>query len=255
MAKAADQKLLEILNEYGETPKDAMWDCHGTWVIYHRAIERIAAKAKISFDMPEIVEAKSADRIVAIVARGFMGDRSEWSFGEAAPGNNKNSYPYAMAEKRAKDRVVLKLIGLHGLAYSEEEGDDFRAQDYFEERGEPVQQSHLKANGKPAKGWRANGDRTSYWLKTNGSWDALKTMLDEDLLDCKSLVSLDSVKAIYRGMAKEQHWNKDFLEALTNAFGAHESALLSNMEAEQLAEIPLGDALRKSLAQHPLNGG
>jgi hypothetical protein len=127
MAKAADPKLLAILEEYGETPREAMWDCHGTWVIYHRAIERIAARAKISFDMPEIVEAKSADKIVAIVARGFMGDRSEWSFGEAAPGNNKNSYPYAMAEKRAKDRVVLKLVGLHGLAYSEEESDDFRA--------------------------------------------------------------------------------------------------------------------------------
>lgn len=258
MAKAPDPKLLEILNEYGETPKEAMWDCHGTWVIYHRAIERIAAKAKISFDMPEIVEAKSADRIVAIVARGFMGDRSEWSFGEAAPGNNKNSYPYAMAEKRAKDRVVLKLVGLHGLAYSEEESDDFRASGDVEVRGvSPIAapQSHLKANGKPAKGWRANGDRTSYWLKTNGSWDALKAMLDDDLLDCKSLAALDSIKAIYRSMAKEQHWNKDFLESLTNAFGAHENFIMSQMEADELAEIPLGDALRKSLAQHPLNGG
>ena len=31
-----------------------------------------------------------------------------------------------MAEKRAKDRVILKLVGLHGYAYSEEEADDFK---------------------------------------------------------------------------------------------------------------------------------
>jgi hypothetical protein len=31
-----------------------------------------------------------------------------------------------MAEKRAKDRVILKLIGLHGMVYSEIEADDFR---------------------------------------------------------------------------------------------------------------------------------
>ena len=31
------------------------------------------------------------------------------------------AYVYAMAEKRAKDRVILKLIELHGLVYSEEE--------------------------------------------------------------------------------------------------------------------------------------
>lgn len=31
-----------------------------------------------------------------------------------------------MAEKRAKDRVILKLVGLHGYVYSEEESDDFK---------------------------------------------------------------------------------------------------------------------------------
>jgi hypothetical protein len=31
-----------------------------------------------------------------------------------------------MAEKRAKDRVILKLIELHGYVYSEEEADEFK---------------------------------------------------------------------------------------------------------------------------------
>jgi hypothetical protein len=125
MPKKLDPKIAEVLKEYGFGP-DACWDCHGTWVVYHKVLEQIAANAGIGFDMPEILEARSADKIVAICVAGQLGDKREWSIGEAAPGNNKNSYPWAMAEKRAKDRVILKLIGLHGFAYSEDEADDFK---------------------------------------------------------------------------------------------------------------------------------
>lgn len=31
-----------------------------------------------------------------------------------------------MAEKRAKDRVILKLVGLHGDVYSQSEADEFQ---------------------------------------------------------------------------------------------------------------------------------
>ena len=61
-----------------------------------------------------------------ISENGKMAEVTEWSFGEASPYNNKNGYPYAMAEKRAKDRVILKLIGMHGDTYSEDEADDFK---------------------------------------------------------------------------------------------------------------------------------
>jgi hypothetical protein len=55
-----------------------------------------------------------------------LGERSEWATGEAAPYNNKNGYPLAMAEKRAKDRVILKLLQAHGALYSEDEAEDFK---------------------------------------------------------------------------------------------------------------------------------
>jgi len=125
MAKVK-KELAEILARYDLKPDEALWDCHGTLVIYHKTCELIAAKAGITFDPPQIIEARSGDKIVAICAVGRMGDRSEWSIGEAAPGNNKNAYPYAMAEKRAKDRVILKLAGLSAYIHSEEEADDFK---------------------------------------------------------------------------------------------------------------------------------
>lgn len=126
MAKPLDPTLKKIIADYGVDPKDALWDCHGTWVIYHRHLEIIAAKAGITFDPPLAMEANGREKCVALCVTGRMGDRQEWSVGESSPSNNKNSYPYAMAEKRAKDRVIIKLIGLSGFVYSEEEADDFR---------------------------------------------------------------------------------------------------------------------------------
>lgn len=125
MTRELDPKVIAVLKEYG-FGKEAVWNCHGTWIVYHKYLEQIAAKAGIAFDQPHVLEANGAAKVAALCVTGTLNDKTEWSIGEAAPGNNKNSYPFAMAEKRGKDRVILKLIGLHGLAYSEEEADDFK---------------------------------------------------------------------------------------------------------------------------------
>jgi hypothetical protein len=126
MAKQIDPKIGEVLKSYG-FGKEAVWDCHGTWVIYHNVLEQVAAQAGIQFEPPLPLETNGAGKSVAICVTGRKDGVAEWSIGEASPANCKNAYPYAMAEKRAKDRVILKLVGLHGLAYSEDEADDFKA--------------------------------------------------------------------------------------------------------------------------------
>jgi hypothetical protein len=99
-----------------------VWSIQGNRVLKHKALERLAAKLKIRFDHPHVVRSER-DECVLIVM-GHLGGYSDWSTGEAQPKNCKNAYPYAMAEKRAKDRVIIRLVGLE--AYSEEEADDFR---------------------------------------------------------------------------------------------------------------------------------
>ena len=140
--------------------RDDVWAVQGAPVVRHRALERLAAVIGIEFSSPVILR-NEADEAV-ILATGRKGDKSEWSIGEArvvlmhdtgrkndkgrtiyappdgAVGNyqitpRQSAYPYAMAEKRAKDRVILKLAGLHGV-YSEEESDDFRQRERDEER-------------------------------------------------------------------------------------------------------------------------
>lgn len=128
-----DPQLAEVLRKYGADPATDIWDCHGTWVAYHRTLERIAAKAGIAFEPPTMIRNEADEAVICVT--GHMGDRSEWSFGEAKIGLNykvagkQAGYPYAMAEKRAKDRVILKLVGLAGHVYSEEEADDFKDPD------------------------------------------------------------------------------------------------------------------------------
>lgn len=134
--RTADKQIADILLRYGEPFGGNVWRVQGTAVIYHRTLERIAAQAGIAFDPPVLVRAERDEAVILVTGRlaGVKPDveRVEWSIGEALINVNyrvsgkQAAYVYAMAEKRAKDRVILKLIELHGLVYSEEEADEFR---------------------------------------------------------------------------------------------------------------------------------
>ena len=134
--RTADKQIADILVRYGEPFAGNVWRVQGTAVIYHKTLERIAAQARMVFEAPTILRAERDEAVILVSGRlpGVSpdADRVEWSIGEALVNVNyrvsgkQAAYVYAMAEKRAKDRVILKLIELHGLVYSEEEADEFR---------------------------------------------------------------------------------------------------------------------------------
>lgn len=124
---ALEPRIEAIRKEYGLDQTD-FWQIpqNKQWVCKHAALEIVAVKAKIKFDLPVIIEKDAAALTTSIVVMGHMGERSEWATGETNPTNysvrgKQPSYPWAMSEKRAKDRVILKLVGIHGLVYSEDE--------------------------------------------------------------------------------------------------------------------------------------
>ena len=134
--RTADKQIADILVRYGEPFAGNVWRVQGTAVIYHKTLERIAAQARMQFESPTIIRAERDEAVILVTGRmpgAAPGEeRHEWSIGEALINVNyrvsgkQAAYVYAMAEKRAKDRVILKLIELHGLVYSEEEADEFR---------------------------------------------------------------------------------------------------------------------------------
>ena len=143
------RKLKDILQELQLEARQATWQVHGQTVVTHKALEQVAAHKGILFDPPQIIESDPEKRICVMIVTGRLKDKHEWSIGEAMPinidkKNNQQQYPYAMAEKRAKDRVILKLIEVAGFVYSETESEAFK------EQSKPA-----PANDNPDQQWRA----------------------------------------------------------------------------------------------------
>lgn len=121
------KEIADFMKAYG-VASDEIWQAPGgkAWVVKHKALERIANEKKITFERPAVIACELTEKSMVVCVFGKMGDREEWTFGEASPANNKNAYFAAMTEKRAKDRVILKLLAAHGDLYSEDEADDFK---------------------------------------------------------------------------------------------------------------------------------
>lgn len=137
-------KPTEFMKKY-EVADDEIWSVRpGIYAIKHSALERVASEQKVEFDRPAVLEIDTANKIIVICVFGKLGDRTEWSIGEASPKNCKNDYPAAMAEKRAKDRVTLKLLNSHGAIYSDVETDEFAQQ-----KGDGAPATLAKKDAKP----------------------------------------------------------------------------------------------------------
>ncbi len=123
-------EIAEFMQAYGVRDNE-VWPVPGgkSYAVKHSALERIAAEKRIEFSPPQIVEGSTADKIVTLIVYAQMGDIKVWSFGEANPSNNKNAYVWSMAEKRGKDRCILKLLNIHGALYSSEELDNTERDD------------------------------------------------------------------------------------------------------------------------------
>jgi len=127
-----EPRIEAVREKYG-LRSDDFWQIkqNKQWVCKHAALEIVAVKAGVEWMPPQIIEANAPALVTSMVVTGKMGDRVEWATGETNATNysvsgKQPAYPWAMAEKRAKDRVVLKLVGIHGLVYSEDEAEDFK---------------------------------------------------------------------------------------------------------------------------------
>lgn len=140
MATKLPDHIRELLKEYipPERINDAAWDCHGTWVVKNWAISMIATALEITFHEPRIVHSDPDAKVCVLCVTGHdKNGKQLWSFGECAPYNNKNGYPFAMAEKRAKGRVTLNFADKFGLLYTEDDVADRNSRTPFKD---PTQQ-------------------------------------------------------------------------------------------------------------------
>ena len=245
MAKKIDPRLLELLKTYGED-NTSVWDCHGTWVAYHAAVERMAAKAGIMFDRPEMIVNDPDKRTVVVMVQATMGNRSDWSFGEVSPANNKNAYPYAMAEKRAKDRVALKLLGMAGLVYSEEEVDDFKTD-------KPTVSDGQEEPPKAPEPKKISAAEQKRQLEE----------IERDLLDCHTVAAVKKCAEIWHHIATRDGWSRDYRLAAKEKFDARRAVVTPDDEAFPGSDDTVSDiknqfngrVIDERITSHPINAG
>lgn len=185
------KEVVEIGKKYNLDSSVDLWDCQGTWVITHKALERIAAQENIQWTRPPEIVCSDTDNNVVLIAYGKLGEREEWSTGEASSDNypkrgRAKRYPWAIAEKRAKDRVILKLINLAGYLYSEEESEEFKDARPKQPEEKPTPRGEVGALDQ--------GERTNREVKDD--YNRLLTPLQQcstldDLRDWKDMFSDD----------------------------------------------------------------
>ena len=211
--KKLPKKLADIIGELGLTQKEACWDCHGTPVIWHKACELIAAKYNIVFDAPQFVETNAEKKIAVICVTGHMADKTEWSIGEAMPSNFKNNYPFAMAEKRAKDRVILKLVGLHGHVYSEAEADEFS-----EAKPQPTSGPQVSVHPLPADEPAPQTDKQKQYAKAVEKWT-------KGFNNCKAKIEVDEAIEQYKAWATKYNAPETDQAAMAEIYNARKLEL------------------------------
>ena len=126
MGKTKSEVLNELFKKCNLTTEDVHKHKFYT-IITRTGIEKVQAAFGIDVTY-DIVNLSEDHKHCLIKAVGTMGDSRTETYGECSPSNNSNSYPVAMAEKRALSRIVLKLAGLYSQGvFGEDESEDFKS--------------------------------------------------------------------------------------------------------------------------------
>jgi hypothetical protein len=104
----------------------------GRYLVRHWALEQIANEKGISFDPPEVLHLDPAAKTCVLLITGRSKKEEHWSFGESAPYNTKLNFPFAMAEARGKDRVILKFMNFKEDIGSEIETDNQSSEQHID---------------------------------------------------------------------------------------------------------------------------
>ena len=127
--------IKELSKKYNLTKNDYWQESRSKkWIITHDACQKIGDMEGIIFGPPQVLN--SEQNFVRMVISAKKGEVLMWSIGEADNKNCKNLYFGAMAEKRGKDRVILKLINAYEYGiYSDVEADNFQkpAEEFYTE--------------------------------------------------------------------------------------------------------------------------
>ena len=126
MKESQKERFRLLAETYGLDKDDFFKAPQGFVIITRTGVEKVqrALGIEVAYEVvSELSDTSSGMYVIKAVA--CIKDKQVESFGEASPKNCRNSYPVAMAEKRALSRVVLKMADMYELGiYGEDELDN-----------------------------------------------------------------------------------------------------------------------------------
>ena len=163
-----------------------------SWILTHDACTKIGNQEGI--ELVDINVINSEADLVRILVTMKKGSVSITTFGEADRKNCFNPYLAAMAEKRGRDRAILKLINAYEYGvYSEIEADSFDKKKNAPKDMTEEQRNHILSL---VINQSVNiRDKTNVWLKEKQTQTQAKKMI-------KKLESMDHNKAIHESLLK-----------------------------------------------------
>tara|TARA_R100001594_G_scaffold83510_1_gene118107 strand:+ start:525 stop:1181 length:657 start_codon:yes stop_codon:yes gene_type:complete len=130
------QPIIKVAEKYNlklpQNKKDMsgdFWCIGNNFIIFHDALTKIAKQEGIVFHKPEVEILYNDNSFygVAMMGEAELDGYKIWTTADSTKDNTMAKYYFNMAEKRLRDRQVLKLLDLYeyGL-YSDIEADDFK---------------------------------------------------------------------------------------------------------------------------------
>ena len=128
--KVADKYNLNLPNDRKDMTGD-VWCIGNNFILKHDALTKIAKNEGVVFHKPEVHIIYNDKQFfgVAMYGEAELDGYKIWTTPDSTTQNTMAKYYFNMAEKRLRDRQVLKLLDLYeyGL-YSDVEADDFKKQ-------------------------------------------------------------------------------------------------------------------------------
>jgi|TARA_R110002020_G_scaffold36430_4_gene109574 hypothetical protein len=122
--------LTKLVTDHGLVTSEDIFSKENKWAIIKlTGIEKIQnnLNIRVKFESVVIERDFSVIKAIAIGSNEVVESYGSASKGKHPDGNVSHSYVVEMAEKRAKNRAVLKLCGAYKYGvYSEDESEDFR---------------------------------------------------------------------------------------------------------------------------------
>tara|TARA_R100001594_G_scaffold35822_1_gene65395 strand:- start:365 stop:970 length:606 start_codon:yes stop_codon:yes gene_type:complete len=128
--KVAEKYKLKLPTSQKDMSGD-FWCIGKNYIIFHDSLTKIAKIEGIVFHKPQVEILYNDNNFfgVAMMGEAELDGYKIWTSADSTKENTMAKYYFNMAEKRLRDRQVLKLLDLYeyGL-YSDVEADDFKKQ-------------------------------------------------------------------------------------------------------------------------------